>query len=130
MTVLGIYILTAAGELTYHLLPPTKSEVVKAWTIDGDDRFDFWKVVVEAQALGANPERIDELTRKWDLTDEDGRLFADRMGIVTYQDIGGEGALWNAFGAGPGTGRGPTVRDALADYYRQLISSEAKDAQK
>jgi hypothetical protein len=130
MAFLGVYILTAAGELAYHLLPPTKGEVVKAWAIDGDDRFDFWKVVVEAQALGADPKRIEELTQKWSLTDEDGRQFADRLGIVTYQDLAGGGALWNAFGAGPGTGRGPTVRDALADYYRQLISSEVKNGRK
>ena len=47
------------------------SFVQKYWLIDTTDRLNCWNFLLEATGLGANKERIKELSHKWELTLED-----------------------------------------------------------
>jgi hypothetical protein len=60
--------------------------VKKVWKIDITDRKDAWLLVIEAGALGANKERIQELAKLWGLTDEDAHEFAKRMRLIIKID--------------------------------------------
>lgn len=43
----------------------------KFWKVDLQDRGQCWEMVLEALALGARPERMKELARKWRLDFKD-----------------------------------------------------------
>ena len=45
--------------------------VDKVWCIDLDDRLSVWDFIIEACNLGANKDRIKELSEKWKLTSDD-----------------------------------------------------------
>lgn len=60
--------------------------VQKVWEFDSEDRFDAWRVCVEASVLGAKKSRINELASKWGLTDEDGLHFLERAKLTGTKD--------------------------------------------
>lgn len=130
MAIKGFYVLGSGGELVYYefSFPPEIKEAVHVWPIDVTDRTDFWQVAIEAQALGAAPERIQELVNKWRLTDEDGKIFADNLGItlsylsdpVVLQELKFSAPTWLAYHDSGKEGQGATVLEALADLYKKL----------
>jgi hypothetical protein len=66
------YLHSESKDLIYKRFKPDDSDfVVRIWEVDFSDRFDAWRVVLEALALGAKLERIKELAKKWKLTIED-----------------------------------------------------------
>lgn len=60
--------------------------VKKVWKIDITNRMDVWILVIEAGALGANKERIQELANLWKLTNADAPEFAKRAGLIIKRD--------------------------------------------
>lgn len=57
-----------------------------AWPIDPEDREGAWNCLVEAASLGANPQRIKELSEKWGCNDDDAEQYAERVGCVLELD--------------------------------------------
>ncbi len=53
--------------------------VKRVWEIDLEDRFDVWKLIIEALGLEANIERVKELVDKWKLTEKDLPNFICRL---------------------------------------------------
>lgn len=49
--------------------------VEKTWWLDTEDRSTAWRMVLEAAHLGANIERLKELSERWKLTVEDSLVF-------------------------------------------------------
>lgn len=45
--------------------------VQKVWKLETDDRGDSWSFILEACALGANVDRVKELSEKWGLDKKD-----------------------------------------------------------
>ena len=82
------YYLHENGSLIHKRLEPEDDSpfVIRIWKIDSTDRMTAWLVATEALALGAKKERIFDLKRKWQLTDEDGKIFAHRIGINLSKD--------------------------------------------
>jgi len=52
--------------------------VKRVWCIDTSKREDAWKIALEGLALGANENRIKELSIKWGLTFEDSTEMLKR----------------------------------------------------
>jgi len=73
----GYYYLHTNGDVIYKKFEPEADSpfVVKVWPVNVEDRAQAWLIAIEALALGARKQRIDELARKWGLTDEDALLF-------------------------------------------------------
>jgi len=76
------YAVAVDADLSYFDSPFIK----KVWKLDTESRGTAWVICVEALALGANRERIFELKEKWNLTDENGRVFAERTGLKLFVD--------------------------------------------
>ncbi len=82
---IGYYYLHINGDLIYK---PTIVDsdpsyfdsdfVKKYWRFDSEDRNDAWTIILEALMLGADINRIKELSSKWGLTLEDFCKFAQR----------------------------------------------------
>jgi hypothetical protein len=68
------------GELIFKRFRPENDSpfVRRVWALDLEDRGTAWLLVIEALALGARRERIDELAAKWGLTDDDALRFVDQ----------------------------------------------------
>jgi len=87
-----------------------------------ENRGDAWLLVIEATLEGAREERVKELTEKWGLTNEDGREFAKRAGLVLYRD----GDSWCVSLSGSKDlveephGFGDTALDAFIDLARNV----------
>lgn len=120
----GIYYLHENGELIYkpdveQAANIRESDFAKSmWFFDSTDREGVWSLLVEALSLCANRERIEELAKKWRCDDNDGHVYADRLGLVTKMD----GNQWCVHELNftnlqecP-AGFGDTVLEALADY--------------
>jgi len=94
MAIDGYYYLHENGELIYRRALPgieadfRESSLVRAfWPCDPEDRETAWTTLVEALAAGANKSRVAELAAKWHCTDEDAKVFAQRVGcIVRHED--------------------------------------------
>ena len=98
------------------------------WPIDPEDRATAWRIVVEAGAAGADPERVAELASKWSCTDRDGGHYADRIGARVYMD----GNAWCATRSDfenlqeSPAGFGASVVEALTELARALNYSPSK----
>lgn len=68
------------GDLIHKRTEPEGDSpfVKKVWKLDLKDRASAWLLCIEALALGAKRERIDELAHKWGITDEDAPNFVER----------------------------------------------------
>ncbi len=92
------------------------------WFFDPDDRATTWTIAVEALALGANTDRVNELAQQWELSDPDGTNYAAYLGARLYMD----GDQWCAtrgdfvnLQESP-AGFGPTALMAFADLAKEL----------
>lgn len=98
----GFYYLHTNGSLIHKRGVPGIDEdladstfVVTYWPVDTTDRATAWRIAVEAGAAGADPSRIAELATLWGLTNEDGVIYAERLGIEV-EHYSGSGA-WATF---------------------------------
>jgi len=74
----GYYYLHENGDLIWKKLRPEiepGGPVKKVWPLYPGSRGSQWLVAIEALALGAKKSRIDELSAKWGLTDDDALEF-------------------------------------------------------
>lgn len=131
---IGWYYLHTNGDLIFKRFRPDPGDFVRrVWSIDTADRFDAWRICIEALALGARRDRIDELAQKWGLTDEDGQVFVERSDGRMKLDRDGD--RWCAtFGdfinlqESP-AGFGSTVLDALADLAQPRLAEKQGGAE-
>lgn len=92
MSANGWYYLHQNGDLIYKPSPDAIVDIrdsdfaVCSWPIDVSCRKSAWELLVEALALGADKERIDELAKKWKCNDEDADKFAEVIGIELELD--------------------------------------------
>lgn len=99
MSIQGWYYLHQNNTLIYKRdFDETVSELREStfvkhiWPFDEEDREGAWNILVEAQALGLDKNRVDELVQKWSCTDEDANIYADRVGCKLQLD----GNSWHA----------------------------------
>ena len=92
------------------------------WRLDTTQRYDAWRVLVEAKALGGNEDRINELAAKWNCNDHDAHHFADCLGLDLFMD----GNAWCCtrqdfvdLQHSP-AGFGSTCLEAFSDLLREL----------
>ncbi len=84
----GWYYLHENKELIYKNDPAAVVDIREsdlcraAWPIDVEDRAGAWNLLVGANALGANPERIKELAAKWNCTNEDAVNYAEYLDVT------------------------------------------------
>jgi hypothetical protein len=97
------------------------SFVLKVWKCDTRDRLDAWTIVTEALALGAKKERIDELVKLWELTNEDAQIFAEKTNRKVFQDGDSWCATYHDFIdlASSPCEFGDTALEALAELERK-----------
>ena len=62
--------------------------VIKYWLIDTTDRKDAWILAIESLALGARNERVRELAKKWQLSEDDLMEFIIRHKPTELQKKG------------------------------------------
>lgn len=98
------------------------------WIVDTEDRASGWCVLVEGLAAGADQKRVAELAEKWSCTDEDGQIYADRIGVRLSRD----GDHWMAtrrdfenLQESP-AGFGITVLQALSELAKALKFQPSK----
>lgn len=132
----GYYYLHTNGDLIYkkdvggaQVADFRESDFVKMfWSLDLSNRYDAWRMLVEAKALGASQSRIDELAEKWGCNDEDAQHFADVLSI----DLKMDGAQWCAHRsdfinlAESPAGFGDDCLSAMADLINNLGYKPAK----
>ena len=64
-----------------------ESDFVKSWwVIDLDNRADVYNMLIRASMLGIRKERLDELTNKWKITDNDTENYVKRVGLIWKMD--------------------------------------------
>lgn len=106
--------------------PPEESSpfVEKVWSVYPSDRGNAWMIATEALALGADKNRIDELAKKWDLTDSDAKIFASRAKLRLFKDGDQWCATFDDFLnlQESQAGFGDTALYALADLAQQGIN--------
>nr|WP_154325074.1 hypothetical protein [Pantoea sp. 201603H] len=92
MSTAGWYYLHQNNDLIYKPSPDAIVDIrdsdfaVCSWPIDPSDRKGAWDILVEAQALGAKKERIDQLAKKWNCNDVDADKYAEVVGAVIEKD--------------------------------------------
>lgn len=92
MSTAGWYYLHQNNDLIYKPSPDAIVDIrdsdfaVCSWPLDTTDRKSAWELLVEAQALGANKNRIKELAGKWHCNDTDADKFAEVVGVVIKKD--------------------------------------------
>lgn len=98
------------------------------WALDTKDRESAWTILVEAGALGASKDRIDELAAKWGCTNDDADIYAERLDVTIDMD----GDAWFAKPSWfenlqeTWAGFGETKLDALSDLCRNLGYNPSK----
>lgn len=135
MSLIGWYYLHTNGDLIYKReLGGTAADIrespfaVMLWPLDPEDRAGAWRIVVEALACGAKPERVKELAEKWHCDDEDAQIYAKHIGAKLKMD----GNQWCATGKNfvnlqeSPAGFGTTALEALAELCKGLNFKPAK----
>lgn len=104
--------------------------VVHVWQFDPEERAVAYVIVAEASALGAKPERIEELIAHWNITDEDAQVFAERTHMVLKHDDD----HWDCFfegapldGEDPQVGQGKRAIDAIIALCKAGPMGQRKD---
>ena len=59
---------------------------IAMWSLDPTDRECCWSILIEALALGANRNRILDLSSKWSCDNNDAVVYANRVGAVLTKD--------------------------------------------
>src|SRR5689334_5416510 len=87
-TITGWYYLHTNGELIFKRDSPGQDADIResdfaralwAWT---GERADAWSILVEALSIGANKDRIKELSEKWGCDDRDAENYAEYLGVI------------------------------------------------
>lgn len=93
MPLIGWYYLHTNGNLIYKReLGETAGEIRESsfaralWPVDPENREYVWRILIEALAAGADKTRITELSKKWECSDEDADVYADRVGCNIFKD--------------------------------------------
>jgi hypothetical protein len=92
MAIVGFYYLHTNGDLIYKRGTDCAADIRESsfaramWPLDPEDRETAWAILIEANALGANPQRVAELAAKWGCDDADAGHYADRLGISLDMD--------------------------------------------
>lgn len=93
MSIEGWYYLHTNGDLIYKRDYDSAAADIREspfarglWAVDPTDRAGAWGIVVEALAAGADKKRIAELAEKWGLTDADGEIYAEHIGVNLFPD--------------------------------------------
>jgi hypothetical protein len=135
MSIEGWYYLHTNGDLIYKRdLGDTAADIRESsfakgmWPMDPSDRSGAWRIVVEAKAAGAKPERVSELAAKWGCDDDDGLIYSEHLGLRVQRD----GNQWCAtrgdfdnLQESP-AGFGATVLDALSELANELGYTPSK----
>ena len=129
MSIQGWYYLHTNGDLIYKRdLDGTAADIRESdfarglWPVDPEDRAGAWRIVVEAKAAGAKPERVADLAAKWGCNDEDGLIYAEHIGVK----VGRDGNAWYATRGDfenlhdSPAGFGDTVLEALSELAKDL----------
>jgi hypothetical protein len=103
--------------LGHNVHEPTIEEdqsVIQYWKINMDDRTDAYTMLTGAFVLGADPGRIAELVRYWNITDSDVEGYCAVAGLkyMKVQDV------WSVQGA-------PAARTlfmAVMNYMNQKVN--------
>ena len=124
----GWYYLHENGDLIYKPSPDAIIDIrdsdlaLCSWPLDKSNRKTAWEILVEAKALGASKQRIDELAEKWHCNDEDADMFAKVTGVELKLD----GNAWCAhrkdfidLQSSP-AGFGENKLDAMSDLAKSL----------
>jgi hypothetical protein len=128
MALIGWYYLHENGSLIYKpgddaCADIRDSDFAKGlWPMDPSDRAGAWRIVIEAGAAGANPERVAELAKQWGCTDTDAGHYAEYAGARLFMDGNAWCATKNDFTnlhESP-AGFGDTARDALTALAKEL----------
>lgn len=62
---------------------------VMFWKVDAQKREDMWRVLIEALALGGEPQGITKLANMAGCNDHDAQVYAERIGVrLTRYDSG------------------------------------------
>jgi hypothetical protein len=129
MSIQGWYYLHTNGDLIYkrdfdgQAADIRESDFARGlWPMDPADRAGAWRIVVEAKAAGALPQRVTELADRWGCNDEDGLIYAKHIGVQVQRD----GNAWCATRGDfqnlqeSAAGFGETVLDALSELAKAL----------
>lgn len=121
---IGLYFLMPDKSLEFRALEGEIAGAVEVWPLRSyEDRFDFYRFLVEAAALGADRKRIEALKEKWNVVDLDGLEFAKRSGLTLWQDKDRHGEVWFASTGTPPLAFGPKAFDAIVDLYRKTLEA-------
>lgn len=106
-----------------------ESDLVRMmWPFDPSDREGAWRIVVEALALGAIPDRVAGLAELWSCTNQDALVYATRIGALLNRD----GDQWCATRKDfanlqeSAAGFGATAREALSALAAELGLAASK----
>ena len=82
------YYLHENGDLIHKRFEPEADSpfVRRVWRLNLCDRADAWLMLIEATALGANKERVNELAVRWGCDESDALEFAKRRGLALTVD--------------------------------------------
>lgn len=131
----GYYYLHDNGELIYKpnsedvVADLRDSDLVKMfWAMDMTSRLCCWSFLIEALAIGAKKSRVEELAKKWNMTDDDGSIYCEKIGVILKKD----GDAWcvhkKDFTCLPEcpSGFGDTVLEALSEFCKELNFTSTK----
>ena len=92
MSIAGYYYLHTNGQLIFKPGTEWAADIRESdfarmmWPCDPSDRLGAWRILIEALALGAKWDRINELAIKWACDDVDADEFATRASINLFMD--------------------------------------------
>lgn len=92
MSLVGWYYLHENGALIYKPDADACADIRDSdlarglWPFDPADRAGAWRIVVEAGAAGAKPERVAELAAQWRCDDRDAKHYAEHVGARLLMD--------------------------------------------
>lgn len=98
------------------------------WIIDLENRLDAYHMLISASICGAKQDRIDDLKKKWGITDKDTQVYCDYVNIVYKETENG----WIVYGGGLTKGeikiygRGNNLFSAVVDFYRNSIELQSE----
>lgn len=114
------YYLEKDGGLHWSHTPlnPCSPNIRGQWHVDLTNRFSAWHMVIEALALGADLQRINQLQGRWHLTDADAHHYLDTLARAGSNVNLTTGTIARAK-QGEHVGYGPTALHALANLLRE-----------